>query len=225
MRYILLLISVGVGYFLARNPILLGRKTGKSHSGFAIIDSDPVLDDELFGLASTLRPDFKAYRNHCLRVATFTKYFLPEFVEEEIPNAMELVSMALAYHDLGLWSDNALAYLEPSLARMEAALLPEGNYSSKEMAIMKEIILQHHKVTDFHSDLGLAADALVNAVRKADWADATMGVVRFGMPEALLEAAYDNIPEAGFHNTLLGFLPKLSTDLVGMLDIVKIFKW
>lgn len=202
---------------------MFGYTTGIDDSGYTLIESDAALDDELFQLASVLRPDFQAYRNHCLRVATFTRFFLPDFVEEEIPNAMELVSVALAFHDVALWSDKTLAYLEPSVAQMEKALV-ESNYSSKQMDIMKEIIMQHHKWTDFKSELGPAADALVNAVRKADWVDATAGVVRFGIPTGLIHSAYQKIPEAGFHKVLLEFPPKLSSDFLGMFDILKIFK-
>jgi hypothetical protein len=53
-----------------------------------------------------------------------------------------------------------------------------------------------------------------------------MGVVRFGLPAVLLEAAFDNIPENGLHMLLNDFPPKLSPDsLIGQLDILKIFKW
>ena len=223
MKFVLLIVSVAVGNLLAKNPLLLGMKPRDPFLNYLIIDTDQFLDDELFGLSSALRPDFEAYRNHCLRVATFTKFFLPEYVESEIPNAMELVTTALAYHDIALWTDKALSYLEPSVAQMEKALTG-SSYSTKELAIMKEMILQHHKWYDFESDLGKAADALVNAFRKADWADATMGVIRFGMPDSLLQAAYDKIPEAGFHKLLAGLPSKLAPDITGMLQILKIFK-
>lgn len=196
-----------------------------SHEGWDVIVDDPVLDDELFGLAKSIKSDFEAYRNHCLRVMTFTQFFLPASVEKEIPKAMELVATALAYHDVALWTDKALSYLDPSVAQMEKALAGSEEYSESDMAIMKDIILQHHKITDFESDRGAAADALVNAVRKADWADATMGVIRFGLPAVLLEAAYDKLPEAGFHKILGAFPGKLSSDFLGMFDILNILKF
>lgn len=103
------------------------------------------------------------------------------------------------------------------------------------MATAREIILQHHKLTDWRNsndnNSGAAAaliDAkLVNAVRKGDWADATMGLVRFdGLPAALLETAYAQVPDAGFHRLLLQMGPRLSPDsLLGRLDILKILKW
>lgn len=221
----ILILSVALGYLYTQNPLLFGQRTGQSHQDFTILEHNADLDDELFSLATKLGADFAAYRNHCLRVLTFTQYFLPKDVLKEIPDAMELAAVALAYHDVALWTDKKLAYLDPSVAQMERAL-EGGKYTEQQMAIMKDIILQHHKITPFESNRGSAADAIVNAVRKADWADATMGLVRFGLPAALLEAAYDKIPEGGFHMILLGLGPRLSPgDLKGQLDILSIFKW
>jgi hypothetical protein len=219
------ILGVALGFLYTNNPMLFGQRTGDSHDGITIHKHSPYLDDELFGLAGDIGSEFQAYRNHCLRVLTFTKYFLPEWVEKELPEAMELAAMAIAYHKVALWTDKALDYLDPSAAQLETALT--GKVTDKEMAIMKEIILQHHKVTDFSSEtLGKAGDALVNAVRKADWTDFTFGIVRFGMPAAVVEAAYDGIAGAGFHKMLTRLVPRLSPDsLVGQLACFKIFKW
>jgi hypothetical protein len=218
------ILAVAFGFLFTNNPMLFGKRTGETHDGFTIYKHSPDLDDELFGLAEKIGSDFSGYRNHCNRVLTFTNYFLPEWVSKELPEAMELAAVALAYHDVGLWTDKALNYLEPSVAQLEKAL--HDKYSATELAIMKDIVLQQLKVTDFTSDRGKAADALVNAVRKANWADLTMGIVRFGMPAALVEAAYDTIAEAGFHKMLMGLGSRFSPDnLVGQADILKIFKW
>ena len=69
-------------------------------------------------------------------------------------------------------------------------------------------------------------DDVVNAVRKSDWADATVGLIRFGLPQSFLGEAYKTIPEAGFHNVLLNMAPKLSPDsVVGQMEVLKILKW
>lgn len=225
LTFPLLLLSVALGYLFAQNPLLFGQRTRESHKEFTISAHNPDLDDELFSLATKLGADFAAYRNHCLRVLAFTQYFLPKDVLQEIPEAMELAAVALAYHDVALWTDKKLAYLDPSVAQMEKAL-EGGKYSELQMTIMKDIILQHHKITPFESDRGPAADALVNAVRKADWTDATMGLVRFGLPASLLQAVYDKIPESGFHMMLLNFGSRISPgDLKGQLEVLSIFKW
>ena len=51
--------------------------------------------------------------------------------------------------------------------------------------------------------------AVVNAVRLADHIDATMGLLNKGMPGSHISAVMAAIPEAGFHATLLGFVPRI----------------
>ena len=178
-----------------------------------------------------------------------------------------ILGMALAYHDIALWTDEVLDYLEPSASRLQervtqeimtwqaegdegtAGPIPPENvlhWSASlevDVAMAKAIILQHHKFTDYdvradkelysplandeddHSTVTMM-NAMVNAVRKADWADATMGIIRFGLPQDLLVAAYAAILEAGFHNLLLNFRSRLSPEsLRGQLDVLKILKW
>jgi hypothetical protein len=169
-----------------------------------------------------------------------------------------LVALALAYHDIALWTDRALDYLEPSAAVMErevrawrrekieldrnANLSPAPIVlvlSDAEIDLVRDMIVQHHKVTD-HRTTGAAAssasseaaadaewrDKLINAVRKADWADATYGLVRFGIPKAHLLDAYATVPEGGFHGILAGMGNRLSPQSVwGQLDVLKILKW
>lgn len=235
MKVFIVLLGIALAYFYTQNPLLFGKRTGESstssHDAYSSIISehDTFLDDELFGLSSFLGKEFAPYRNHCLRVLTFTKYFLPGNVLKEIPDAMELVAVALAYHDCALWTDKQLAYLEPSVHQMEQRLL-EGSgsskYSKEQLDLMKDIIMEHHKVTPFESNRTKAADDLVNAVRKADWSDATMGIVRYGMPAELLEATYDKIPTLGFHNILMEMAPRLSPgDIWGQLQVLRILRW
>ena len=122
--------------------------------------------------------DYEAYRNPCLRVLTFAKFHLPETVEKSIPNAINyLVAIALAHHDAALWTDEKLSYLKSSAALLNAK---RGEYTDEEVEIMKYIVLYHHKYTDFKSSRqSTEADALVNAVRKGDWADTSMGIIRY----------------------------------------------
>jgi hypothetical protein len=174
---------------------------------------------------------------------------------------LNVVALALAYHDIGLWTDGgALSYLEPSVAVLEreipvvgqkkktkldkqqtawaaAASLPA--FTEADLATACEIVLQHHKFTSWQPPSPekeqdpstekaiVAADAaLVNAVRRADWADATMGIVKSGMSPIYLETIYNTIPPLGFHAMLLGMCNRLSPNsLVGQLNVLQILKW
>ena len=221
------LLAIGAGTFVVLNPLLFGFETGVPHDKFFVYTKHFMLDGEL----ELVRPnipeqDFERYRNHCLRVMTFTKHHLPEFVFEEYPNAMNIVAMAVAYHDVGLWTDGELNYLEPSAKRMEFHATKEAVFEEKHIDIARQIIMQHHKLTHYSGDSSEAVNAIVNAVRKADWADATFGIIRFDLPAALLEAAYAKVPEGGFHKMLAGMGPRLSPNsTLGQLAVLNIFKW
>lgn len=224
LKFVVVFIAVFGGMFFQKNPLLFGRRTGESHKGYTVYTHYQQLDDELFQFSSVVGKEFKGYRNHCLRVLTFTNYFLSDSTRQKIPKAMELAAVALAYHDIGLWTDKELDYLEPSKDLMDKTL---GDlYTPQEIELMNQIILQHHKLTDY-TGLSEAENDLVNAVRKGDWADASMGMVRFGLPAALLEAAYDQVPEAGFHDTLMNVLVRLSNGNLpkGTWQFLHIFKW
>jgi hypothetical protein len=219
------------------NPMLFGRSvltSGSPSSEFVIYDHYPALDDELLDLSKYIGKDFQAYRNHCLRVLTFTKFFLDQNaasdggvnLKQELPNAMDLAATAMAYHDVGLWTDHDLNYLEPSAKKLDQTVF--NGFSLHEIRVMDEIILQHHKITTYDStEFTDAENLLINAVRKADWTDATMGLVRYGLPATLLEMAYTKIPEAGFHMMLAGLDSRLSpgNKVNGTLQVLKIFKW
>ena len=202
---------------------------------------------------SQLREDYVPYRNHVLRVLSFAHYHLGDAVT---PRAIELAALALAYHDIGLWSHSELDYLEPSveafvqdLARAivehtaaEAAAANEEEetpakpvdpltefmvpLTQSETATIKEIIWEHHKFTTYSSSDEGVDDNLVNAVRKGDWADATVGAVRYGLPASCLEAAYKAVPEAGFHMMLaeMGQRLRPNSFLGGRLAVPDIFR-
>jgi len=209
------------------NPVLYSPS--KKNYVYAFYDHTvyeyyPQLDDELFPLASSIGHDLGAYRNHCLRVLTFTKYFLPASIEDDIPDAMDLAATAVAFLRIGLWTDKNLNYVEASKDQLERAL---GNsFTPDKLNIMREIVLQQHKLTDFTGLSSGAANALVNAVRKANWADTTMGLLRFDLPTSLLGTAYDTLEGAGFHRVILGIIMKLSPDIVsGVMEAGSIVKW
>ena len=148
-----------------------------------------------------------------------------DFIQSSIP----LMTAILAYHDIALWSDGILDYLDPSWERFRQDAkdveTQDSIYDDQQMKIAKAAILQHHKITPWSSGNN-EEDMLVNAIRMGDWADATYGVLPFGMKIGNIAAVLEAVPEAGFHGVLAGMGPRLSPDsLLGQLDPLKIFKW
>jgi hypothetical protein len=58
---IVLLIAVAFGFMVKQNPLLAGRRTGKSHDGLEIITSHAILDEELMTMNDDIGDDYEAY--------------------------------------------------------------------------------------------------------------------------------------------------------------------
>jgi len=223
---ILAVLAAFAGIIYQNNPVLFGtaKKKNSAFYDHTVYKYYPHLDDELFPLAFSIDKDFGAYRNHCLRVLTFTNYFLPKSAEEELPDAMDLAATSIAYLRVGLWTDKNPNYIEASEKKLVQSL--GGSFPPDQLKIMREIILQQHKITDYDGLNSEAANALVNAVRKATWADATKGLFRFDLPASLLESTYDELEPAGFHALFWGKWIRLSWDAMnGVMVAGDIVKW
>ncbi|CAK9059799.1 WWE domain-containing protein [Durusdinium trenchii] len=124
---------------------------------------------------------------------SFTSYFLGK---EPDAGPKKVLEAALAYHDLGLWSDLKASYLGPSAERARKDL--SGTFSEPELKQIEDIIMNHHKYTE-------ASDPLVDAMRKADWLDFTNNLrfpMRSGMPSGNLAKANTEVPREGFFTAL-----------------------
>lgn len=159
--------------------------------------------------------DFNAYRGHVYRTITYAMHFLGD------PKQQKLIETIFVYHDIGLWTQNDLAYLEPS----EALALRdnEANGWGFDPQVLKDAIHYHHKVTAFK---GPNAD-IVNAVRKGDWVDASQGHVRHGLSKAQVARVQAAIDDHGFADVL----QRLAKDIGGSAIrgnfrvLRRVFKW
>ncbi|KNC53495.1 metal dependent phosphohydrolase [Thecamonas trahens ATCC 50062] len=153
--------------------------------------------------------DFDGYRNHVLRVLSYALHFLGGHGRVDARTS-ELAAIALVYHDIGLWTDARLDYVVPSGHRAADEL--EGELTEDELAMVVDAIVYHHKITPFDGkDEALDPEhvAFVDAIRKADWIDATMGTVHHGMARADIDRVYAVHPPAGFYTTLAAIGPRL----------------
>ena len=158
--------------------------------------------------------DYEGYRGHVYRVLSYALHFLGG----QSPDR-EAIETALVYHDLGLWSDKKLAYLEPSIERVKVD--NEAEQWGHDPQLLTDIIYWHHKVTAFRGP----NSEIVNAVRKADWIDATAGLVRKGMPKACIRNVTAAIPVAGFYDTLKRIGPELTGSMPkSVAALLKVYK-
>lgn len=175
--------------------------------------------DHVEALLSAYKPmigdDYEGYRGHIYRVLTYTMHFLGGD-----PTHRKMIETALVYHDLGLWTDQELAYLEPSIV---LAKKDNQNHGwGLDEALLHNLIFWHHKITAYKGPYA----ELINALRKADWIDASQGRLRKGMPKICIKQTEKAIPNAGFHKTLERLGPELTNNrkLKMLSKFLRVFK-
>jgi hypothetical protein len=162
----------------------------RQSTSIKIIEHSETVEALLSPFQEQIGGDYAGYRGHVYRVLAYAMYLLGG--DETHRRAIET---ALVYHDIGLGTDHDLAYLEPSIRRVIEDNAANGWGLDPEL--LRNLINWHHKVLPF---LGKNAD-IVNTFRKADWVDATGGLIRHGLTRAEVDAVTAAIPEHGFRDT------------------------
>ena len=136
--------------------------------------------------------DFHGYRNHVYRTITYAMHLLCGSAEHE-----QMVETALVYHDIGLWTDRRLDYLESSEALAQADNEKHGWELHSET--LAGAIHWHHKVFRYRGP----NQKVIEACRRADWVDATKGWLRKGIARTAIREVEAAFPNLGFHNDLV----------------------
>lgn len=157
----------------------------------SLIEGHVLLDTLLANYATQLGGDHQAYRNHCYRVFNFCHALHGE------AQALDRIAVALAFHDLGIWTHGTLDYLGPSRDLAEAYLREHGLDDWHED--VTAMIDWHHRMRSA-DDVG---GRLAEHFRRADWIDVSLGLRRFGLPRSFVRQVRQHFPNAGFHRRLL----------------------
>lgn len=152
----------------------------------------PQLDTMLAPWREAIGPDYTAYRNHLLRLLNFC--FALATPDETARRKLEI---AAVFHDLAIWTHGTIDYLRPSAALARAWLRDHGHADWADE--VDAIIDQHHRFRRWSAPGG----ALVEAFRKADLVDVSLGLVRFGLPRRFVAEVRSSFPNAGFHKRLV----------------------
>jgi hypothetical protein len=182
-----------------------------------IIVTDPTVEKHLSRYQDLLGNDYAGYRGHIYRVLTYSIHFLHGKEEKR-----HVIAAALVFHDIALWTDHTLAYLEPSVSRADE-YYDNLSFSVEDRQLLKDIIYWHHKITPYE---GPQAE-VVNAVIKSDLIDASSGLITKGMPRAHINKVSEAIAENNFHKTLMEFGPRLhGWNIVRIVvDLSSLLKW
>lgn len=158
----------------------------------ALVMHLPLVEDILGSLQGVIGADLPAYRNHVYRVINLC-YSTGEYDADSHTK----IQIAACFHDVGIWTASTLDYLPPSEWAAQRYLHEHGlDDWSAEITAM---IAQHHALTPQHG----AGQALVEAFRRADIADFSLGTVRMGIARDTVQAVRQAFPNAGFHRRLL----------------------
>lgn len=137
--------------------------------------------------AHTIGEDYRRYRNHVNRVFSFC--VLLDGNEENI----QKYAIAAVYHDIGIWTNKTIDYLEPSIAQLKGFLIESGKQEwIDEISFM---IQWHHKITPYKGNYSRT----VEIFRKADWIDVSLGTLRYGIPLHDIKELKTEFPNLGFH--------------------------
>lgn len=152
----------------------------------------PLVDDILAAYRDRLGDDYAAYRNHVYRVVNLCYAAGPFSVADQAK-----IQIAGAFHDLGIWTDGTLDYLPPSIREAGNYLMSQGK---------PDWIAEISGMIEFHHRTRACDDSpypLVEAFRRADVADFSLGLVRMGFPGSLIAGLKAAFPNAGFHRRLM----------------------
>lgn len=152
----------------------------------------PLVDDALGTFRSVIGGDFEGYSNHVYRVINLC-YSLGDFSVID----KEKIQIAACFHDIGIWTETTLDYLAPSEAVATEYLAAEGKQAW--VAEITEMIEMHHCVRSCAN----SRFPLVEAFRRADIADFSLGNVRMGIAKELMDRLKSEFPNSGFHRRLV----------------------
>ncbi len=169
---------------------------------------DPILDHPEIERAFvpwrlTLGDAYAAVHGHVYRQFNYALYLIEarDGREQAEPyggweGIVNRVAVAAAFHDVGVFADRTMDYLEPSILRMKIWLERKGHAEwFPEAALMARM---HHKLTPYRGEHAL----LVEPFRQADLTDLTFGLIRNGVPKAFIREMVGHFPYAGFQTTI-----------------------
>ncbi|MGH7838917.1 MAG: hypothetical protein ACREQC_13990 [Candidatus Binataceae bacterium] len=153
----------------------------------------PLLESILTLWKEKIGADYLAYKNHVYRMLHFCLY-----LHEASADERQKLTISAAFHDIGIWSDNTVDYLPPSIAQAKVYLRANGlDPSNREIEL---VIDMHHKLRRYRDD---GTYPLVEIFRRGDLVDFSLGAVTFGIPKTYISEVKAAFPNAGFHRRLL----------------------
>lgn len=157
----------------------------------ATTNSHSIIDKLLEPYKHVLNEDHLKYRNHACRV------FLNCLAMDKDASNIEKYAIAAVFHDIGIWTNNTIDYLAPSIEQAKKYLLENGRGVWIEE--ISQMIYWHHKTSSYKGEY----ERIVEAFRRADYIDVTFGLITYSLDRKTVAAIRKPFPNAGFHLFLL----------------------
>ena len=146
-----------------------------------------TIEELLDRFKPVMADDYKKYKHHVYRV------FLNCLLIDNDKNNEDKYAIAAVFHDIGIWTDHTIDYLEPSIEQLKTYLLQSGKYEwTEELSLM---IYWHHKTKTYKGKF----ETTVESFRKADWIDVSLGTITYGIDRKKIKANRKLLPNEGFH--------------------------
>lgn len=156
----------------------------------------PAIESMFANYKVIIGSDYNKYRNHVYRV--FCNCLL---MDNEKGNEGKY-AVAAVFHDIGIWTNNTIDYLQPSIEQATQYLQKNNRHEwVDEIALM---IYAHHKTGIYTG----AYKTTVETFRKADYMDVTLGLFTYGYDKKTIADNRKRFPNAGFHFFLVKKIAK-----------------
>ncbi len=158
--------------------------------------SNTKIDSLLKRFTFHIAADYEKYKNHVYRV--FLNCIL---IDGEKANE-EKYAIAAVFHDIGIWTNNTIDYLKPSIEQAKSYLSEVEKHGwIDEISLM---IYWHHKTGRYTGEYVKT----VESFRRADYIDVTLGLFNYGFDKKTISENREKFPNAGFHLFLIKRITK-----------------
>lgn len=121
-------------------------------------------------------------------------------LSDDEPDRQEKLEIALAFHDLTIFPTRTMNYLETAVTlALDHLKSIDRTAWEEEVSLM---IMKHHRLRKY---TGPHAN-LVDAFRRADWTDVSLGLLRHGLPSAWVKSLHQALPLYSFPRAILGII-------------------
>ena|ERR1035437_8194179 len=159
------------------------------------IKQNEIIDFILHSYKEDLGIDFELYHNHVYRVFNYAIANITSDLDHR------KIAIAVAFHDLGIWTNNTFDYINPSKALAKKYCVIHS-IDDASIVDIERMIDDHHKLTK------ITDNELSEVFRQADLTDLSWGLIHRSMKQTDIRKIKQLFPNKGFHRNLCGLFFK-----------------